>query len=340
MHRGLIALMALAFGLVFAVTDHAQIDDICREAGASPSLDSPFAHVPYVFGKISLTGFDGGTKPPKVTVIFWDREQSETRLNIDGSGNYCFKRNNASGGLLVVEVNGVEAIRRSLPTFGPAQQREDFEITSTGTQLPRAPGTISAKFNRPRNEKTVDLYSRATAAEQSGDSEKAVRLLKEIVTLDPQDFVAWAKLGTLLFERKLFADADAAFRKSLELKVDYTPAWINVGNLRVAQMQFEAAAEIYKHALSLEPNSARIYRSLGEAYLQARKGTLGAAALNKAIELDPIGMAECHLVLARLYDLAGAKNIASREYSAFLAKVKEHPNRQKFEKYIKENSEK
>ena len=50
-------------------------------------------------------------------------------------------------------------------------------------------------------------------------------------------------------------------------------------------------------------------------------------------------MAECHLLLGRLYDLAGARNLATREYKAFLAKVPEYSEKKKLEKYIKENPE-
>ena len=72
--------------------------------------------------------------------------------------------------------------------------------------------------------------------------------------------------------------------------------------------------------------------------MQNKQGTLGAEALKQALKLDPVGMAECHLLLARLYDLAGAKHIAAAEYRAFLEKVPGYPDRRKFEKYIKENS--
>jgi tetratricopeptide (TPR) repeat protein len=112
-----------------------------------------------------------------------------------------------------------------------------------------------------------------------------------------------------------------------------------MGKIRVAQKGFEAAIEIYKHAITLEPNSPTAYRLLGEAYLQAKKGTLGVEALNEAIRLDPVGMAECHLLLAKLYELAGAKNLASREYKQFLAKVPDHPDKKKFEQFIKNNPE-
>jgi len=323
---------------VFSTTVFAQMDEICTEAGITPSLDSPFANVPYIFGKVILTGFDPSAKLPKVTVIFWDREQSETRWTVGKSGNYCFKRNNASGGLLVVEVGGVEAGRRNLPSFGANQQREDFEIFAAGSQKPTSPGTISAKYSRPPNEKTVDLYRKVFEAEKNSNPNAAIGFLNEIVAKDPEDYIAWAKLGTLHFTNSSFADAEAAFRHSLEVRVDFTPSWINMGKLRSAQKRFDTAIEIYKHVLELDPQSVTAYRLLGETYLQLRLGTLGAEALKQAVKLDPIGMAECHLLLAKLYDLAGAKDLAVKEYKTFLEKVPEHADKKKFEKYIKDNS--
>jgi len=324
--------------IVFSAAAFAQMDEICTEAGITPSLDSPFANVPYVFGKVILTGFDPSAKLPKVTVIFWDREQSETRWTVGKSGNYCFKRNNASGGLLVVEVGGVEAGRRNLPSFGANQQREDFEVFAANSQKQAAPGTISAKYSRPPNEKTVDLYRKVFEAEKNSNPNAAIGLLNEIVAKDPEDYIAWAKLGTLHFANSSLSDAEAAFRHSLEVRVDFTPSWINMGKLRTAQKRFDTAIEIYKHVLELEPQSAIAYRLLGETYLQLRLGTLGAEALRQALKLDPIAMAECHLLLAKLYDLAGAKDLAVKEYKTFLEKVPEHADKKKFEKYITDNS--
>lgn len=333
--RSVLILFAL---IVLAVSASAQVDEICGEYGATPSLDSPFAHVPYVYGKVVLKGFDSGAKVPKVTVVLGDGGQSADRWTIDKSGNYCFKRKSSTG-TLTVEVDGIEAARRSLPSFGPAQQREDFEIFATGSQKTGPPGVVSAKFSHPLNPNTVELYKKTVEAEGNKNPEKAIGYLKEIVSIDPADFIAWAKLGSLYFEQKALSEAEGAFRKSLELKVEYTPAWINVGQIRVAQKQYEAAIEIFKHAASLDPTSARAFQLLGEAYLQARKGTLGAEALNEAIRLDPIGMAECHLQLAHLYELAGAKQLASKEYKIFLTKVPNHPDKKKIEKYIKDNPE-
>ena len=328
-------LMMICAGSAFA-----QIDDICGDTGVMPGLDSPFAHVPYVFGKITLQGFDPGAKFPKVTIIFSDGGQTANRYGVGKSGSYCFRRSGGSG-TLVVEVDGVEVARRTLTSFGSSQQREDFEIEATGPQR-SAPATVitaNSKFSRPPSDKTVDLYKKAGEAEEGKDTSTEIKLLKEITNIDAADFVAWAKLGSLYFLQNSFTDADAAFRKCLEIRIDYTPAWINVGQLRIAQKQFAAAVEIYKYASSLEPDNARIYRLLGEAYLQNRQGSLAVEALDQALELDPTGQAECHLLKGHLYELAGAKQLATKEYKAFLATVPDHPDKKKLEKFIAENPE-
>ena len=323
--------------LVLAGSAIAQVDDICREFGSIPSLEGPKLSAPFVYGRVVLRGLDPAAKSPKVTVMFSDREQPASRLTVDKSGNYCFKR--TGGGTLVVDVDGVEIARRSLASLGPAQQREDFEIYPTQSQRLAPPAVVSVRFSHPRNEKTVDLYKKDAEAEKNKNLEKALTYVKEIVSIDPSDFIAWEKLGSLHFERNEISDAESAYRKSLELRVDYTLAWINVGKIRVFQKQYLAAIEIFKQAISTEPTSARAHQLLGEAYLQARQGTLGVEALNKAIKLDPVGMAECHLLIARLYDLAGAKHLATREYKIFLTKITNHPDKKKFEKYITDNPE-
>ena len=331
--------LVISVVLILAVSGRSQVDEICGESGMLPSLNSPFANIPYVYGRVLLKGLDATAKFPKITVTLTDAQQTGKRLTVEKSGNYCFRKTSAGGGTLVVEVEGIEMARRSLPAFGPAQQREDFEIHPAGPQRGTPPGVISAKFSHPPNEKTVELYKRAADADKNKDPKQLADALKKIVAIDPTDFIAWAKLGTVYFEQNSLADAEAAFRKSIESKLEYTPAWINVGKIRVAQKQFDSAIEIFKHAASLDPTSARTYQLLGEVYLQARKGTLGVEALNEAIRLDPLGMAESHLLIGRLYELAGANQHATREYKLLLTKVPDHPDKKKLERYIKENPE-
>jgi Tfp pilus assembly protein PilF len=321
--------------LLSGLAAHGQVDDFCTEFGATPSLNSPFANIPYVYGRVTYKGAEEKTKLPRIIVILIDGDQTNKRLTVGRSGNYCFRRTGGSA-TIIVEVDGIEAARRGMASFGATQQREDFEITGgTGGQQP--PSIISAKFSHPPNPKTAELYRKAATCEATGKRDELVAILKEIVAADPADFIAWAKLGSLHLEKKAYADAEAALRKSIELKLEYTPAWINFGQVRLGLKQYEAAVEVFKHAVSLDNSSARAYQLLGEAYLLAKQGSLGVDALNQAIKIDPVGMAECHLQLAHLYQLAGAKSMASKEYKAFLEKVPNHPEKARFEKFIREN---
>lgn len=327
--------LTIAF-LLLMTPAYGQVDDICREFGINPSLDSPFAAVPYIFGRVTVKGGDANAKPPRITVVLVDPQQTQKRLTVEKSGNYCFRRSTNSSGTLVVDVDGNEVARRAFGSFGPAQQREDFEVTMSG-QPPTAPGTVSAKFAHPPNEKTAQLYKKAVEAEKAADIKRTIEHLKEIVAIDAADFVAWAKLGSLQMGQKQYADAESSFRRSLALKPEYTPAWINAGKIRMVQKQYEAAIEVFKHTISVDPTLARAHQLLGECYLLTKQGSLGVEALNNALQLDPSGMAECHLQLAHLYQLAGAKQMAAKEYKMFLEKRPTHPDKQKFEKFIKEN---
>ncbi len=321
----------------FTVQIKAQADEFCAESGNSPTMDSPFSRIPYVFGRISIKGLLSNEKFPNVTIFLSGGQERAERLSISRTGNYCF-RVKSTGGTLIIEVNGMEVTRRALPAIN-GQFREDFEIQAGETNKTAPPGVISVKYSRPPNPATVELYKKAFEAEATGGQKELIETLKQIVAIDAEDFVAWAKLGSIYQEKRSYKEAIAAFTKSLEGRIDYIPAWINVGMIRIAEKQYEAAIAVLLQAAEFDPTSARIYQLLGEAYLQSRQGTLGAEALNKAIELDPVGMAEIHLQLAHLYQLAGVNKLAAAEYKHFLSKVPAHPDKKKFEAFIKKNPE-
>lgn len=329
--------ISLAAVLFAAGTARAQVDDFCSEFGAMPTLEGPRLSAPFVYGRVTYRGAQANAKLPKISIVLIEREQAAQRITVGQRGNYCFRRTGgSSGATLVVDVDGIEVARRGVSGFGTAQIREDFEISADAPD-PQSTPLLSAKFPYSRGEKATELLRKAADAETRKDIGQAITYIREATAEDAKDFIAWAKLGTLYFEQKQFTEAEAAIRRSLELKAEYTPAWIVAGQIRMALKNHEAAVEVFKHAATLEPESARVYQLLGEAYLLSKQGSLGAEALNKAIQLDPKGMAELHLQLAHLYQLAKANHLAAEEYKKFLAKVPEHPDKKKFEKFIADN---
>lgn len=326
--------------LFLGITVRAQADDMCREFGETPSRESGRDNrlVPFVYGRVVLKGVRPDGKAPRIIAIYSDSLQPATRQVIGRTGNYCFQKR-GSGGTLVIELDGVEVARKSVFDVTNTRQREDFDIFPPGSPAGAQPGVVNAKFARPSNEKTADLYKKASEAEQNKDIRKAIEFVSEIVAADPEDFIAWSKLGSLELGEQRLPEAEAAFKRSFKLRPDYTPAILNLGIVSALKSDVPAAIDYFERAVVADAGYARAYCLLGEAYLQARRGNDGLAALDEALRLDPIGMAECHLLKARLFDLAGAKNLASKEYKAFLAKVANHPDKKKFEKYIKDNPE-
>lgn len=329
-----------AAGFAFTAGAAAQADDICRDAGESARESNRQGRlIPVLYGRIAVEGIAPDVKAPRVTAIYSDSLQPGVRQVIDRKGSYCFKRL-GNGGVIIIDVDGVEAARKTISDLGPPRQQEDFEIDLAKSDPQMAPpGVISTKFTRPPNEKTVDLYKKAAAAERDKKPNRAIDAVKEVVAIDPDDFIAWAKLGSLYMEKRSLEDAEKAFFRALTIRRDYTTALMNLGILRAVQARYPEAIELFKQAIATDQTSARAYRLLGEAYLQNRNGSLGLAALDQALKLDPVGMAECHLLKARLYDLAGAKGLAAHEYKAYLEKVPETPDKKRLEEYIRANPE-
>ena len=97
--------------------------------------------------------------------------------------------------------------------------------------------------------------------------------------------------------------------------------------------EVRAPIEVLSVGAEKNPQSPDANRLLGEAYLQARKGSKAVPYLNEAARL---GRADAHLRLAMLYNNAGRKDLAAAEYEQFLTKEPKHADKEKLRRYIEE----
>ena len=324
--------------LIAAQTAYFQSSEACSESGGGGGV---WLNSPAVYGRVEMHGIEADGRMPKVTVSLVSSGQTSASTTLDRSGKFCFRDIDGAGGILIVEVENVEVGRQNLPAGGGKlkQFQQDFEIWIPNSGTSAKPGVISAKYRYQRKPEHVTLFEESNAAFKAGELKKAVQLLKKIVAGDPGDFLAWTQLGSVQSDLNEMSAAEEAYKKALELKPDFGIAMMYLGRIYLLQGRVDPAIQMLSSAAKADPTSARSYRLLGEAYLLGRKGTLGVEALNEAIRLDPIGMADGHLLMARLYDLAGAKPYASREYRLFLEKVPKHPDAKKYAKYIQDNPE-
>lgn len=340
------ALALISFCILCGLSAETAIaqDDETRQASGLPRMIGENAtdrtKAP-LSGKLTIQGFDPSQLKPIFTVVVYLGGTLIDRRQVDDKGYYYIPGVPRDAAIVAVEMNGAEVARQQIPSSTMGSIRHDIAINLGQPQTGQAkPGVVSAKEFYQRNPENEKIYQNASAAAKEKKPDNAIKLFKELVKNDSKDFVAWTELGTQYFRGEKFSEAEEAYQKALEQKPDFIVALVNLGKLHLAQKQHEKAIQVLTKAVEIEANSPDAQHYLGEAYLQIKKGSLAVVHLNEAIKLAPVEKAEIHLRLAMLYNAANLKDRAIAEYKMFLEKVPAHPEKEKIEKYIKENSPK
>jgi Flp pilus assembly protein TadD len=99
--------------------------------------------------------------------------------------------------------------------------------------------------------------------------------------------LAYYNLGVTLYGKKKLPEAEAAFRKAIDLQPDYALAYNNLGNALYDQKKLGEAEAAYRKAIQLQPNFALAYYNLGNALYVQKKLPEAEAAFRKAVQLQP-----------------------------------------------------
>lgn len=324
----------ILFAASFLPSSYAQTDELRSATG----LPIPIGE-PAIFGRVTIRGLEPGDRKPRINVLLFVGGVHADRKQANDDGYYYFLTAARDGAKLVFEADGIEVGNALLTSSVGITVRRDITIDWQAFRKAMVkPGVVSARLAYPRSEENEHLFQRASAAGREKKLDEAISLFNQIVANDPKDFVAWTELGTLYSWSKKDAEAEAAYNRALEQKPDFMVALINLGRLYFARREYDKAADVFFKAVSTDPTSADAFHYLGESYLQAKVGSKAVIALNEAIRLAPQEKAELHLRLAALYNAAGVKDRAANEYKLFLAKRPDYPEKEKLEKYIRENS--
>lgn len=182
------------------------------------------------------------------------------------------------------------------------------------------------------------MFERAQRLLDNHRATEAASTLKQIVETDPKDFQAWTELGTAYLMDGDMAEAEEAYRQAIQEKPTFALALLNLGRVLITQNKFAESIDPLRGATEARPDSADAHFLLGQTYLKLKQGSKAVPELNEALRLDPKGKAEAHLLLAALYDGAGLKDRAAREYAQFLAKRPDYADRAKFKRYISDHA--
>ena len=116
------------------------------------------------------------------------------------------------------------------------------------------------------------------------DAEAAYRKALELA---PDSAHAWNGLGIVLDNQNRYPEAEAAYRKALELAPDLVAAWINLGIALYGQDRYPEAEAAYRKALELAPDYFAAWNNLGNALDSQNRHPEAEIAYRKALELAP-----------------------------------------------------
>lgn len=169
---------------------------------------------------------------------------------------------------------------------------------------------------------------------------KQLREARDAVVRQPASPTAWNTLGASLDAHELFDYAEAAYRRSLELRSDsfwpmyqlalvldyqgrhpqeavsllrraaklrprYPTVYFRLGEVLDRQGRFEEARDAFKKALAIDPNMAIGHRYLGQVLLGLGDPSTAIRHLLRALELSPQQDGPSYAILAQAYRRAG-----------------------------------
>jgi tetratricopeptide (TPR) repeat protein/capsular polysaccharide biosynthesis protein len=97
----------------------------------------------------------------------------------------------------------------------------------------------------------------------------------------------YCRLGEVFLAQRQWDKAAACYREAIARQPAYVPAYTNLGVALQYQGQHQAALAIYQKALALDPDQARLYNNLGRSHLTLDQIDAAIAAYEQAIQLQP-----------------------------------------------------
>jgi len=176
-----------------------------------------------------------------------------------------------------------------------------------------------------------DLLNRANALYKDGKFKQAEILYRKASERGVDLVAASFNIGNTLFQREMYAEAAAAYRKAVDYSEGkFSSALFNLASVYYRLKQYPECIAAYHRALALEPDNVSGWLFLSEAYSRTGDKVGALRAIQKAYWLDKSD-------ITIVYQLSEA-NIALDDFDAATAVVREgyaaHPEETDFLIYL------
>ena len=187
----------------------------------------------------------------------------------------------------------------------------DFGVTALHMNLILDALPAFEELQRRRPDHPPYIYMLAAARLQKGEKGAAETLLRRYAELRPADAAGHHLLGVALNSLNRFAEARAAFERSLSLGPSPESEYM-LGLISNNEGDAAGAVRWLERALKAEPNHAGARAELGIAYAKQNDHERARAELERAFELNPKDLRAVHqlgLVYAKLNERERAQKM-------------------------------
>lgn len=172
------------------------------------------------------------------------------------------------------------------------QKRYPEAVQAFETALAREPDSVLA------------LTELVNAQVEMGDTEGAIDRLSGIVAENPQHPIAHDLMGIAYMKQEAFADAEAAFRKQLEINPESSVVYVQLATALYQQGKGTEAEAVIMDGLKVLPGDERLQSGLAVLYVQSGDEEKAAGVFEQALLDDP-GNVNYTLGLAGIRDRQG-----------------------------------
>lgn len=172
-----------------------------------------------------------------------------------------------------------------------------------------------ASVDRPEN--AYFYYTEARLAQQKGEREQAVLLLKQAIERDPASVYLKRELAVEYVQQKDLPNALAALEEILSSHPDDIEALIIYGHIKQAQNQLDQASQAYEKVIALDKSQQETYLLLGGIYLQQERDDDARRVFTELVGNFPDAYTG-HFFLGKLYGRQGQKEKAANEFKKAL----------------------
>jgi hypothetical protein len=172
----------------------------------------------------------------------------------------------------------------------------DFDLAA-GRQMTvvRAGGPATVTTSARESVQLQEMFLRAVQLEEDPTRiPEAVVTYEAILELRPSHAPACINLGTILYNQRDFAGAQAMYRRATEADPGYALAFFDLGNVLDEMQDLAGAVTAYARAIAIVPGYADAHYNLALAYERQGERRRALQHWMAYVRLDPIGPWAAH----------------------------------------------